>query len=453
MTEKPIVITRNLRSEYVQNDFTFKPDSVRVSDNPYITNYRNTALKFQNSYSIPTTKDEAWRRTDISQLHPEIFSLNTSRNDKNIPPQQKEALRPFIGDQPSSQIVIGEGGVGGSLSEDSQENGIVFTDLLNAEKNYPEIVEKVMGKIVNAEEGKFSSLSAAYSQHGILLYVPRGIEVEQPLHSLLWGSGENQAYLSHIMVYLEEGSSATYIHESASKEVRDQSQILHSGIVEIYVGPGASLQLVELQSWGENVWNFCHERAHVDRDGRLDWIIGAIGSHLTKNFSDINLVGEGSTGRMSGFYFTDHDQHFDHDTQQNHLAKHTTSDLLFKGALLGHSRSVWQGMIYVAPGADKADGYQSNRNLTLSPDARADSIPGLEILADDVRCTHGATVGRIDENQLFYLLSRGIHRNEAEQLIVEGFFEPIMERIPLESVRDRFRFAIQNKMKSNKYLT
>jgi len=149
------------------------------------------------------------------------------------------------------------------------------------------------------------------------------------------------------------------------------------------------LRFVELQSWGEHVYNFSHERVEVEKDGEVDWIFGAVGSHLTKNFSDLTLKGQGSRGRMSGFYFTDHEQHLDHDTQQNHLAQNTTSDLLYKGALVGHSRSVWQGMIYVAPGAAKTDGYQANRNLVLSPNARADSIPGLEILADDVRCTHG----------------------------------------------------------------
>jgi Fe-S cluster assembly protein SufD len=178
----------------------------------------------------------------------------------------------------------------------------------------------------------------------------------------------------------------------------------------------------------------------------MDWIFGAIGSHLTKNFSDLDLTGQGSTGRMSGFYFTDGIQHLDHDTQQNHLAAHTTSDLLFKGALKDRSRSVWQGMIYVAPGAQKTDGYQANRNLTLSSKARADSIPGLEILADDVRCTHGATVGKIDPEQIFYLLSRGISYPEAERLIVEGFFDPIMQRIPFEAVRERFQDAILEKM-------
>jgi Fe-S cluster assembly protein SufD len=157
-------------------------------------------------------------------------------------------------------------------------------------------------------------------------------------------------------------------------------------------------------------------------------------------------VGEGATGRMSGFYFTDGVQHLDHDTQQNHHAPHTTSDLLFKGALKDRSRSVWQGMIYVAPGAQKADGYQANRNLVLSRTARADSIPGLEILADDVRCTHGATVGKIDPDQVYYLRSRGIPYDDAERLIVEGFFDPIMQRISFEGVRSRFQQAILDKM-------
>jgi Fe-S cluster assembly protein SufD len=152
---------------------------------------------------------------------------------------------------------------------------------------------------------------------------------------------------------------------------------------------------------------------------------------------------------MSGFYFASGHQHLDHDTQQNHLAPNTTSDLLYKGALLDHSRSVWQGMIYVAPGALGTDGYQANRNLILTKGARADSIPGLEILADDVRCTHGATVGKIDESLLFYLLSRGIPKKDAEQLIVMGFFAPIMERIPFEGVRNRFLDAIQEKMGQN----
>lgn len=248
-----------------------------------------------------------------------------------------------------------------------------------------------------------------------------------------------------MLVIVGREASLTYVHEMASP-TEAEGQALHAGTVEISVGDGGRLTFVELQNWGEHVWNFTHERAQVGRDGNLDWIFGAVGSHLTKNFSELDLIGEGSSGRMSGFYIAGGVQHFDHDTQQNHRAPNTTSDLLFKGALTEHSRSVWQGMIYVAPGAQKTDGYQANRNLILSRQARADSIPGLEILADDVRCTHGATVGQLEEEPIFYLMSRGLPRPEAERLVVDGFFAPIMQRIPFEGVRERFARMIDSKL-------
>jgi Fe-S cluster assembly protein SufD len=321
----------------------------------------------------------------------------------------------------------------------------VFTDLQTAEQKYPELLERMLGKTVNAEEGKFSALAGAFAQNGVVLYVPKGMVVEEPLHSIWWGPGADLAHVSHILVLVDEGASVTYVHESASPDLKGANS-MHAGIVEIQVLQDASMKFVELQSWGRHVWNFSHERARVERGGSLDWIFGAIGSRLTKNFSELDLAGEGAQGRMSGFYFTDGNQHLDHDTQQNHLARRTTSDLLFKGALLESSHSVWQGMIYVDPKAQKTDGYQANRNLVLSKNAHADSIPGLEILADDVRCTHGATVGKIDQEEVFYLLSRGIPRKEAERLIVEGFFDPIMQRIPFEGVRNRFQQYIHDKM-------
>jgi Fe-S cluster assembly protein SufD len=330
------------------------------------------------------------------------------------------------------------------LSPELADKGVIFTDLATAEREYPDLLQKVLGQVVKPEEGKFAAMAASLSRAGIFIYVPAGVQVEEPLHSVLWGPGANLAYFSHILIRVEDGASVTFVHE-ASSPTEAHGQTLHAGIVEIQVGDNAHLNFVELQSWGEHVWNFSHERAQVGRDATLDWIFGALGSHLTKNFSELDLVGQGATGRMSGFYFTDGVQHLDHDTQQNHHAPNTTSDLLFKGALKDRSRSVWQGMIYVAPGAQKTDGYQANRNLVLSRKARADSIPGLEIMADDVRCTHGATVGKIDPDQVYYLRSRGIPYEDAERLIVEGFFDPIMQRISFEGVRSRFQQAILEK--------
>jgi Fe-S cluster assembly protein SufD len=350
----------------------------------------------------------------------------------------------LAGDSHGGQIVLTASGADVFLDKTLGDKGVIFTDFKTASQEHPDVLEKVLGSLVKVDEDKFTSMAAALSGQGVLLYVPKGVHIEEPLHSVLWGGGVGKAHFSHVLVYLEEQSSATYVHEYASPTEAGQS--MHSGIVEIYVGKAANLKFVEFQSWGENMWHFSHERANVERDASLDWIFGAVGTELTKNFSEINLVGQGSTGKMSGFYFTDKHQHLDHDTQQNHLAPNTTSDLLFKGALKDTSRSVWQGMIYVAPGAQKTDGYQHNPNLLLSEDARADSIPGLEIMADDVRCTHGSTVGKIDPLEVFYLNSRGIPTEEAEKLIVEGFFDPIMQRIPFEGVRERLQQAIVDKL-------
>jgi Fe-S cluster assembly protein SufD len=445
MEEKPkVVVSRTRRPEAPARTFAFTAGMVPVFG--VLADYRQKAWQTFNRLSLPTMTEEAWRRTDLRDLPADTVHPPIDGAFRDLAPVPADLLKPLTANKHGGQVVLLPGGAKLHLSPDLINKGVIFTDLYTAERNNPELVARMTGQTVRPEEGKFAALAGALSQNGVVLYVPKGVTVEQPLNSLLWGPGVDLAYLSHILVWVDEGASVTYVHESASPD--EKKPALHAGIVEIKISDNASLRFVELQSWGRHVWNFSHERVSVGRDGNLDWIFGAIGSHLTKNFSELDLVGEGATGRMSGFYFTDGDQHLDHDTQQNHLAPHTTSDLLFKGALKGHSRSVWQGMIYVAPGAVKTDGYQANRNLVLSSNARADSIPGLEILADDVRCTHGATVGKLEQEPLFYLKSRGIPDKEAERLLVEGFFDPIMQRIPFEGVRARFQQAIHEKTAS-----
>lgn len=452
MPVKTVVIQKQKPAEEtVAQDFIFTREMVPSLDPSwmgpaYLRDYRSRAWEAYTRLAIPVITEEAWRRTDLKGMRAGQFRLveGDERKIERIEPPA-ELLQPLAGDRHAGQIVLLPGETRLDLDPALSAKGVIFTDLKTAEVQYPDLLKKIIGQVVRPEEGKFAAMAAALAQTGVFVYVPKGVIVDQPLHSVLWGPGSGLAFLSHILVYLEDGASLTYVHEAASP-TQPEAQTMHAGIVELHVGEEANLRFVELQSWGEHVWNFSHERARLSRSGNLDWVFGAVGSHLTKNFSDLDLTGEGATGRMSGFYFTENDQHLDHDTQQNHLAPHTTSDLLFKGALKDRSRSVWQGMIYVAPGAQKTDGYQANRNLVLSPKARADSIPGLEILADDVRCTHGATVGKIDAEQVFYLRSRGMPYADAERLIVEGFFDPIMQRIPFEGVRTRFQEAILHKM-------
>ncbi len=447
MTETPVIIRRGRKPEaavstsfaFTDVDFDSIPTQIELKD------FRKKAWEIYKTQSLPSMKDEAWRRTDLSHLDPAQFCLATNAKSLSNRSAPGEILAPLTDKEHAGQIVLSGTETSVSVSSELAKRGVIFSPFSKLAKEGVKILGQYAGSIIKAEEGLFPSLAQSMAGDGILVYVPKNVKVDQPLHSLLWAASEGAACFSHVIVVMEENSELTYIHESASPE--DNSRpAMHAGVMEIHVGPNSRLQFVELQSFGKNVWNFSNERARVEANGSIEWTFGAIGSKVTKNFTDLDLAGEGAVGKMSGFYFTDGSQHLDHDTQQNHLAPHTTSDLLFKGALLENSHSIWQGMIYVAPNAQKTDGYQSNRNLVLSKNAHADSIPGLEILADDVRCTHGATVGKIDQEEVFYLQSRGIPKKEAERLIVEGFFDPIMQRIPFEGVRNRFQQYIHNKM-------
>lgn len=444
-----VIITTHRKTEPpVPTEIPLDADDVRAlsrakKDPAWLAKRRFSAWQLYKNTPMPTLDDEAWRRTDIRPFkwsEVERPALNGRAGRRRVP---AALLKPLAGKTHGGQLVINGGHVESvSLAPALKRKGVIFTDFQTAAVKHDRLVRKFIGQAAPAADGKFAALTEALMDGGVFLYVPKNVEVALPLHSVV--SVPGRSHFTRLLIVLDDGASATYVHELTSPEGRADS--LHTGIVELMVGKKANLKFVELQSLGLNVWNFTHERARLDKDAKLDWVFNAVGSRVTKNFSTLELDGEGARARMSGFYFAEKDQHLDHDTQQNHNVPHTTSDLLFKGALRDRSRSVWQGMIYVAPGAQKTDGYQANRNLVLSKTARADSIPGLEIMADDVRCTHGATVGQLEQEHIFYLMSRGMPRSEAEKLVVDGFFDPIMQRIPFSGVVARLKKDIERKM-------
>lgn len=437
--DEPVVTTLALSKADVQALSRFKNDPV------WYARRRLAALKTYDAIPMPMLQDEAWRRTDIRPFKwGEVTLPHADGQVRRAARVPASLLKPLVGKQQGGQLVVIDGRTTEyTLNPALKKQRVVFADFFTAARKHPELVKKYLGKIVPATEGKFAALAETLADYGLFVYVPKGAQLTLPLHSVAWLTGA--AHFGRVVVVVDDGASATVVHETASPESAETAA-LHAATVEVKVGRNAHLTFVELQSLSRNVWNFTHERVRVGCDSKVDWIFVAQGSRLTKNFSEIDLDEPGATGRMSGYYFTDGEQHLDHDTQQNHNAPHTTSDLLFKGALKDRSRSVWQGMIYVAPGAQKTDGYQANRNLVLSQQARADSIPGLEIMADDVRCTHGATVGQMEEEHIFYLMARGLNRREAERLVVDGFFDPILQRIPFEGVRERLKRSIEAKM-------
>jgi Fe-S cluster assembly protein SufD len=418
--------------------------SASLDEPAWMLEFRLQAYDIFAGLPVPTTNDEAWRRTDLRRF--KLDSFGPSLNGNGATPA---AIPAYLGVQLTDDVV---GGVlvedGGQvkkyeLSEELKSQGVIFCDMHTAVREHGDLVRKhFMTEAVLVNEGKFAAMHGAFWRGGVFLYVPLNVIAAAPLHSALWATSGRT--FTHTLVVLEPNAEATFIDEYASPPGKEPA--IHNGAIELLVRDGATLHYASLQDFGTNVWQFNHERGRVGRDGKLDWITSLMGTRLTKSFQTAELDGAGSWARMSGIFFTNERQHIDLDTQQNHNAPDTTSDLLYKGALKDQSRTVWQGMIKALPGSQRIDGFQANRNLMLDRTSRADSIPGLEIEADDVRCTHASTVGKLDEEEIFYLMSRGIPRPEAIRVVIQGFFDPVMQRIPFEGVRTRIFDRILEKV-------
>lgn len=430
---------------------TFTKDAViklsaSLNEPEWMLERRLQAWALYESLPMPTTKDEEWRRTDIRR-----FKLNEIGPSVNGDAAVDAAIPEFLGKELTEDVAGGrmlqvDGVVRQyELSDDLKVQGVIFCDMHTAVNQHPHLLQKhFMTEGVRPDEGKFAALHAAFWRGGTFLYVPKNVQAAAPLHSVLWSV--NGKTFTHTLVIVDVGAEAVFMDEYAS--AGGDLPGLHNGCIELLVRDNASLIYAGLQDFGQNIWQFNHERGRIGRDARLDWVTSVMGSRLTKAFQTLELDRPGGWGRMSGIFFTNGRQHLDMDTQQNHNAGSTTSDLLYKGALRDKSRTVWQGMIKAQPGSQKIDGFQANRNLMLDKTARADSIPGLEIEADDVKCTHASAIGQLDPEELFYLMSRGIPRNTAIEMSVQGFFDPLMRRIPFEGVRNRIFDRIVEKIYS-----
>jgi Fe-S cluster assembly protein SufD len=374
---------------------------------------RSDLLERYRRLPLPDTTDEHWRFTDLKGFDPDTFAANGATS----------VVRPagMVDVDVAGLAFVGEAGI----EVERAPEGIRFEPLSEEHER--------LGELVGQDE-KFTAHNAAMWRHGLLVHVPRGLVLEKPLYVRVANSVPGGSLFWRLLVVAEPESRFTLIEEyaSASPDLPGYS----NAAVELFVGDGAKLEYVSLQNLSRETWHFGAHHARVERDGELDWVAGGFGSKKGKVWIQNDLAGPGATSRVTGAYFADRAQHLDYDTFQEHMAPSTTSDFAFKGALRDTARAVWRGMIRVEKDAQKTNAYQENRNLMLSPTAHADSIPGLEILANDVRCTHGATLGQVDLEQLFYLMSRGLSRGEAERLIVRGFFTDLLDRIELAPVRE-----------------
>ncbi len=380
------------------------------------------ALERYRALPLPDTTEEHWRFTDLKGFDPDSFGQVQGTVPGMSPGETMLDL------DVAGLATISEAAV----TIERAPAGVTFAPL-------PEDYEQLYS-LVGWDE-KFAAHNAAVWQHGLLVVVPKGVVLDRPLYVRVTNSTEGGALFWRLLVVAEEGARFTLVEEvsSASPELRSYTNTAQ----EFFLGQGSKFEFVSLQNLSRETWHFATHHARVDRDAELDWVAGGFGSKKGKVRIQNDLAGEGATSRVTGAYFTDGEQHLDYDTFQEHIAPNTTSDFAFKGALRDRSTAVWRGMIRVERDAQKTNAYQENRNLMLSPTTHAVPIPGLEILANDVRCTHGATVSRVDREELFYAMARGLSRADAERLIVRGFFQDILDRIEFEAVRESLAAALE----------
>jgi Fe-S cluster assembly protein SufD len=383
---------------------------------------RAEALASYRALPLPDTTEEHWRFTDLKDFDPDSFGQAEGTVPGTSPSETMLEL------DVAGIATITEAGV----QIERAPEGVTFAPLTEEhEKLY---------SLVGWDE-KFAAQNAAVWEHGLLVVVPKGVELDKPLYVRVTNSSDGGSLFWRLLVVAEEGARFTLVEEVASA-----TSDLHSytnTAQEFFLEQGSKFEFVSIQNLSQETWHFATHHARVGHDAELDWVAGGFGSKKGKVRIQNDLAGEGATSRVTGAYFTDGDQHLDYDTFQEHIAPNTTSDFAFKGALRDRSTAVWRGMIRVEKDAQKTNAYQENRNLMLSPTTHAVPIPGLEILANDVRCTHGATVSRVDREELFYAMTRGLSRGDAERLIVRGFFQDILDRIEFEAVRESLAAALE----------
>ena len=423
---------------------TVRALSVARKEPAWMLEFRLAAWHTFEAMPWPKATDEAWRRTRLTGFKLDSFQPHATPSGAS----GRDALTDFLQQEldemdSAASLIFQDGGVVyRDVNEDLDGKGVIFTDLQTAVQEYPELVRQYfMTEVVKPDHNKFTALHAALWDTGAFVYVPKNTKVDLPLQVILNQATAGVGGYHHTLVYVGEGAEVTVVDDMLGGH-----KGLQSAVVELYQEDNSVLRYMNLQDFEHTTWNFLTGRAVMQRHTDLRWIQVSWGSRLTKAFLDVDLSGEGGHAELLGIYFPTGRQHIDHQTLQIHRVPQCFSDLLFNGALKDKARSVYMGIIKVFPGAQQTDAFQRNGNLILDGTARADSIPGLEIEADDVRCTHAATAAQVEDEYLFYLMARGLSRAQAERMIVQGFFQAVLDRVPVESVVHKLERVIERKI-------
>jgi len=420
-------------------------DALASSSPDWLAELRRDAWEKYREIPYPQGREEHWRFTDVKSIHPDNFSLVPAETGVTQTPERAESALELSDVTSAGRAVHADGtALQIELSDEARAAGVILTDLESAVRDHADLLRPRLGTLV-APDDPFRALSLAAHRGGTFLYVPKGVRLEAPFQALHWISdaAAGSAVLPRTVVIVEDEAEIVFNDLYSSHAL--SSSTLAAPVTELFAGKQAKVGWVTWQDWGSGVRHVSNVRAHLDRDTLLNTLLVTLGGDFSRTWKECTLAGEGAESYMFGLYFSHGDQRFEHWTLQDHVAPHTTSDLLYKGALTDKSQALYYGTIHIRPKAFRSNAYQANRNLALSPNARALPNPQLEIENNDVRCTHGATVGRVDETHLFYLQSRGIPREVAQRLIVFGFFNEVLDKVRWSGMYDRLAEAIAHK--------
>ena len=435
--------TNDAMEQLTKTGFDEEALAALPSTAPFAETIRKQAFQEFLAQPIPSQETEEWRYTDLSELEFDFRPFAEGGKAVNLDdvPEQILHAAGVVGERAGLQIQRNSEVMVTHLDPELEGKGVVFCDLDLAIADHPDLVERHLNGLVPTDRSKFTALHAAFRTGGTFLYVPHGVEIPAPIQTVTWIDADGSAVFPRTLLVTEEGAEVTFIDRYVSS---DLGRALSDAVVEIYAGPNSRVGYVVLQEWGDGVTHLAVQRARVARDAHLRWLGVALGGSLARAEVESLLAEEGGSSEMLGLYFGDGDQHIDHRSLQDHVGSRTSSDLLYKGAMKGRSNAINTGTVIIEQGAHRCDAYQTNRNILLSETARAHSVPNLEILTNDpTRCGHAASVGPVDEDQLFYLMSRGISREEAERLVVFGFFREVLDRVELEEIRTGLERAIE----------
>lgn len=393
----------------------------------------------------PARTDEHWRFASVGSLKLDRFlpAEAASAADQS---HALERSRPSFTASGALRFLNNRLLDSSKIPDDLRRQGVLWMPLEDAVKHHGDLLQKYfMAQPAQLGSEKFASLHAALCTAGSLLYVPRGVEIKEPLVAHHGVSGEGAGIFPHTLVVAEENARVTLVDFFFSL---DSGQThFSSGVNDLYAAPGAQLTYVAVQNWSPSSLSFQVNSTVVQRDARVLSLNLHLGGGQTRTESHSRLQGPGGQSEMLSLSLASGEQEFDQRTLQSHQAPNTRSNLLYKNALLDEARTIFSGLIVVDPDGQGTDAYQSNRNLLLSPAAEANALPGLEIMANNVRCTHGATTGRIEPEQLFYLQARGIPLRVAQQLLVFGFFDEVIEKLENSAVEETLRGFVRDKLK------